>query len=277
MKKEDISPIEKINELRLDASNPISKGKIFVLLEGDDDCRIFNRLLAAHCKVEWVSGGKGQLENALQTLLEAQLPCLIIGIRDADFLHLEGKRTALAELFLTDFHDFEMMMVYADEAFEAITAEFIGKNNLLFREKLLETLRFVSYLRWWNELNDGRLKFKATSFGDFFDANSLQIEIEKYLQKLLEKSANATETNAYVLQEQVQNLTNQAHDLFQLCNGHDFMEILKLYFNAKGTSKGVTEARIASQFRTAYTKTTFQQTQLYANLANWAANNQTTI
>ena len=279
MKREDISADEKINELRLDASNPLSKGKIFVLLEGDDDCKIFKRLLASHCKVETFSGGVEKLQECLQILVnDSSFRGLIIGIRDADFLHLAGKTSGLPELFLTDFHDLEMMMLAEDECFEAILAEFSNsQNDLLVRENLLESLRFVSYLRWWNDQNKAELTFKEFKFGDIFDPSHLRIDVERYLYKLVERSANAIEKDINVLKVAANSLVNKDNNIFQLCNGHDFMDILSLYFNAKGTQKGVTPKRLNSHFRTAYSKPAFYKTKLYANLQKWASENHTTI
>lgn len=276
---EDILAIEKLNELRLDASNPISRGKTFVLLEGEDDCRIFSRLLARHCKIEWFPGGKIQLEKHLKILVEdPHFQSFIIGIRDADFLHLEGQTSGFPELFLTDFHDLEMMMLAEDECFEAILAEFSNsQNDLLVRENLLESLRFVSYLRWWNDQNKAELTFKEFKFGDIFDPSHLRIDVERYLYKLVERSANAIEKDINVLKVAANSLVNKDNNIFQLCNGHDFMDILSLYFNAKRTQKGVTPTRLNSQFRTAYSKLAFYKTQLYANLQKWASENHTTI
>lgn len=279
MKREDISDVEKMNELRLDASNPLSKGKIFVLLEGDDDCKIFKRLLASHCKVETFSGGVEKLQECLQILVnDSSFRGLIIGIRDADFLHLAGRTSGLPELFLTDFHDLEMMMVYADETFEAIMAEFsTSQNDLLVREKLLESLRFVSYLRWWNDQNNAELRFKAVSYGGIFEGNTLKIDAEKYLMKLISVSPNAIEKDINLLTLYAKSLEKATHDLFQLCNGHDFMKILSLYINGIRTQDHINDIRLSAHFRTAYSKPVFYKTQLYANLQKWASENNTTI
>jgi len=43
MRKKDITFQEKFNELRLDISHPNSKGKTFVLVEGDSDIRLFRK------------------------------------------------------------------------------------------------------------------------------------------------------------------------------------------------------------------------------------------
>ena len=41
----------------------------------------------------------------------------MIGIRDADFLHLADKETIPENIFLTDFHDAEMMMISCDNSY----------------------------------------------------------------------------------------------------------------------------------------------------------------
>jgi hypothetical protein len=81
MRKEDITPESKITELRLDISHPNSRGKVFVLLEGESDVKLYRKLFNNDtCKIETIPGGKIFLEKGLAIL--NGIYTLIIGIRD---------------------------------------------------------------------------------------------------------------------------------------------------------------------------------------------------
>ncbi len=104
MKKQDISYQEKLNELRLDISHLKSSGIVFVLLEGYGDIRLFRKLFNPNtCKVERIPGGKFKLEECIGVLVN--IYPFIIGIRDADFVHLKKDEYVNKNIFLTDLHD----------------------------------------------------------------------------------------------------------------------------------------------------------------------------
>ena len=119
MTKQDVTYDYKINELRLDISHPNSAGIAFVLVEGDSDIRLFRKFFSSEkCKVECVPGGNPKVEESVTELLKKSE--LVIGIRDADFIHLEGIAYAQSNVFLTDLHDLEMGLVSEDQVFSAI-------------------------------------------------------------------------------------------------------------------------------------------------------------
>ena len=115
MKKQDITYQDKLNELKLDISHPNNSGIAFVLVEGESDIRLFRKFFnLENCKVENIPGGKFKLEECVRELMN-NYP-LLIGLRDADFLHLEGTAYSEPNMFLTDLHDMEMIVVSEDDA-----------------------------------------------------------------------------------------------------------------------------------------------------------------
>ena len=138
---------EKIIGLQLAAKSPKYKGKTFVLVEGDDDKKLYKHFFnETYSEIE-VMNGSHFVAQGLIDLKNAQF--LVVGIRDADFMHLENTPSPLPNLFLTDFHDAEMLMAANDSAFAKIAGEYqIEKTGL--REKLLHSIRFLAYFRWYN-------------------------------------------------------------------------------------------------------------------------------
>ncbi len=274
MKKGDVTISDKINELKLDISHPNSKGKVFILLEGDSDVRLFRKLYPnRQVKLEIIPGGWIQLEKGLREL--AELSKRLIGIRDADFAHLDNQPPGLPNLFFTDLHDSEMLMVASDQTFSAIIHEFCDLPKIehhLVREQLLNALRVVGYLRWYNDQKKMELSFEGIYPGEFFEPETNLMDNQAYLGKVLAKSKR-TEIDAGQLLANVVRLDDKAHPNFQLCNGHDFMSILARFLNTK-IKLGTTGDRVCAHFRTAYQLDEFSKTQLYTQVRDWASRQQ---
>ena len=106
MQRGDISYQEKLNELRLDITHPYSKNINYVFVEGKSDIRLFRKLFNLDtCKVETIPGGNPKLEECTSELLSFHTS--VLGIRDADFIHLSDDEYAKNGMFLTDCHDIE--------------------------------------------------------------------------------------------------------------------------------------------------------------------------
>lgn len=108
--KDNTGEKDKINDIRLSLNTPKGSQTIWVLVEGEDDCKIYPKFFdQTKSKVEYINGGKERLMTALKVL--SQETNQVIGIRDADFLHLEKLPIPSLPLFYTDYHDIEMTML----------------------------------------------------------------------------------------------------------------------------------------------------------------------
>ena len=277
MRKEDITPESKITELRLDISNPKSEGKVFVLLEGESDVKLYRKLFNNDtCKIETIPGGKIFLEKGLEILNDIYK--LIIGIRDADFLHLEGQKQQFSNLFLTDYHDYELMMASESEChcpmFFEYTKIVSNEHNSTF-EKLLNSIRFLGYFRWYNEIENLEFNFRGLGLNDLFDKKTFTIDDKILIQTVINRSRDAKIKDVEQIFDAVQGLYNSQHDLFQVCNGHDFMKVMAILCSSQ--QKGINEKDMASQFRVAYSQDMFKKTQLFKDTSDWASQNNSIL
>jgi hypothetical protein len=277
MRKEDITPESKITELRLDISNPKSEGKVFVLLEGESDVKLYRKLFNNDtCKIETIPGGKIFLEKGLEILNDIYK--LIIGIRDADFLHLEGEKPQFPNLFLTDYHDYELMMASESQCHCPIFFEHTkivsNEHNLTF-EKLLHSIRFLGYFRWYNEIGNLEFNFRGLGLNELFDKRTFTIDDKVLIQTVITRSRDAKIKDVEQIFDAVQGLYNYQHNLFQVCNGHDFMKVMAILCSSN--QKGINEKDMASQFRVAYSQDMFKKTQLFKDTSDWASQNKVTL
>lgn len=273
MKKEDITYQDKLNELRLDISHPNNKGLAFVLLEGESDIRLFRKLFNLdNCKVESIPGGKFKLEECVGVLVNVYP--LIIGLRDADFIHLENQPYTKANMFLTDLHDMEMMLISEENVFSALIFEYTSLSqdkHSEVRNNILTSIEQISLLRWLNEKENLEYKFEA-GFQDLISFVNLKIDFDQYFSRVISKSPNAKLIDISIVLQKLKDLKEINPDLFQLSNGHDFMKALSQYVRVSGDGRTLGDENISSIFRIAFTLNHFKKTKLFSETKSWAEN-----
>lgn len=257
-----------IGEIRQARRHPAGRNYIWVLVEGLSDQKLYAKLIdGQNTKVEIVNGGgKNEIREALLVLI--QETDNVIGIRDADFLHLEQNQETIDVLFLTDAHDSELMLIASDVAFQQIIAEYLPAQRTTykqFRLNLLESLIFFSGLRWINDTDDLGLNFKGIGLAKFYDVNNVSIDKAKCVHEVSSRSPHKkrlpdiAEIDAKVF---------GVNDLYNLCNGHDSLKALALLFTAKA-DKGNSDVELSNAFRVAFRKEDFALTMLFNSLKQW--------
>ncbi|MGB1206370.1 MAG: hypothetical protein ACPG5B_12020 [Chitinophagales bacterium] len=278
MERKDITYQDKLDELKMFFDDDKSKEQVLIFVEGPSDVRLFRKFFDDEkCNVEYIPEGKTKLENCMSILLN--FSPLLVGIRDADFLHLETAEYQVTNIFLTDFHDTEMTILAQGKVWNALFYEYSNlakAEQLETKENLLKTIADVSYLRWLNDIENLELKFKA-GFVSLMDFDNHTINFSEYFRRTLGKSPNAILTDINVIQEKITALKTQNPDLLQLTNGHDFLKTLAEYLREKYGNKGLSEAILASSLRIRFDFQTFQQTALFQQLNDWAVTNNVVI
>ena len=268
---------DKITEIRLELRHPAGKEYLWILVEGETDQKLYAKLIVGrNTRVEKVyyggksddGGGVVPLRRAVSTLrLETNR---VIGIRDADFLHLDKQRETIQCLFLTDFHDAEMMILSCDTAFQSVVAEHIHprhKDFEILRQQILDSIAFIGVIRWFNISDSLELNFKGLSLATFIDPNTLMLDKHHCIQEIEKRSPNKRLT---IQADDIDDKLTETSDYYNLCNGHDFAKAFALHIteNTKG-KKGISDEDIGKALRIAYRKQDFEATKLYSSLKHW--------
>lgn len=235
-----------VGEIRQARKHPIGKNYLWVLVEGLSDQKLYAKLIDGHnTKVEMVNGGgKNELRDALLILIAETNR--VVGIRDADFLHLDRQQENIPVLFLTDVHDAEMMLLSCDVAFQQVVAEFLPSMRTDFNElrnSLLFSLVFISGIRWINNTEDLGLNFNGIGLANFYDANNLLINKHQCLHDVETRSPNKRRTlDVAEIDSKIAGIS----DFFNLSNGHDVLKAFSLHVTAKG-SRGIKSDELGSR------------------------------
>ena len=272
--KSNVDATDKITDILLSLNSEEGSKLIWILVEGEDDCKIYPKFFdETKSRVEFVNGGKGQLMIALSTLTKQTKQ--VIGIQDADFLHLEKSYSTVKNLFYTDYHDIEMTMLNFNDVICNLFTEYRMQDEKEdIWQNVLQESSYIAYIRWYNEKKNCKIRFSELKYGDNLTEisdNKLSLKKQDLLQILNSRSQNKTEE---LKSGNIDNFitTNKTNDLMNLCNGHDVTELLSLIIG-----KQVSHKEFCRHLRLSFTIHHFSQTKLYSDIFDWQTQNGYTI
>src|SRR5579872_1716274 len=106
--REFITPYTVANQARM--RNPKDKAKARVFIEGDDDYRIYQHLIAVESCILVPSTGRSNAIGAVQ-LLRKEGWTGVLALVDRDFDALDGVDVSGPDVVVTDDHDAEMILL----------------------------------------------------------------------------------------------------------------------------------------------------------------------
>jgi Protein of unknown function (DUF4435) len=272
--REYITPERIANQIRLRRSN---FSGVFIIVEGSSDKLIYERLVSIE-KCEFsIAFNKDNAINALGILDQDNFKG-VLAIVDADFSVLEGSVHNSSNLFVTDDHDLEMMLIKSP-ALEKVLRE-LGSEDKIFnfgkdvRKTLVESGKIIGYLRWASLKHNLNLKFEDLSFSKFIEQKSLSINTLTLIQVIKNHSQKPALVDKEV-EKLLNALQNPNHDLWHVCCGHDLICILSIALCKTLGSCNTNDVKpevLEREFRLAYEESYFFNTQLYTLIQNWQNN-----
>lgn len=280
----DLTPERYANVIRMTRGHPKSRFISFLIVEGYTDKKIYkNHIDKYKCEII-VANNK---DNALKILsiLENDSFLGILAIVDADFDILEDKLPVSPNLFFTDTHDLETMIlrspalekVLSESASEEKLTNFTTKFGGDIRKMLLECGKIIGYLRWISLRDNLSLKFEGLNCADFIDKNTLIIDPHKFIRNIKSRSHNTNkgESQRQKLEDsdiynKMTQIKSDRHDAWHVCCGHDLISILSLSLRkAIGSTNKLESEQLEKELRLAYDLSFFYKTQLYISIQNW--------
>ncbi|WP_028302071.1 DUF4435 domain-containing protein [Oceanospirillum beijerinckii] len=270
----------RINELRMLMKKKKYRNKLFILLEGTSDIRLFRSLLNRDKVVVDSMDGKGRIEQIVRAVDKVHQQ-RVKGICDADYDHLNGRSYASGLILLTDSHDIEAMML-GSPALDAVISEYASPEyyDALHRQllkKALEVCYEIGLLRWINDDENLFLSFKELDFRRFTTINNLKIDFDRsrVIPALLSISKSAR-IQQQALEQRLEEYREREADPFQVCAGHDLTRFMAMVMNQQEVGMYRLDGRgLESALRLAYQIEDFEHTQLFEQLSDWAQQMET--
>jgi hypothetical protein len=249
---------------------------VFIIVEGHSDKLVYSNFVNTETCQFTITDGKEQALNTIKILDNSQFTG-VFAIVDADFDHLENNLPKSPNVLLTDDHDLEMMMLKTPALDKVIkergSEEKIKETNI--KEILLKIGQEIGYLRWISQKNNLFLRFEGLDFGKFIKKDTLEIDYSDLIKTIKDHSQKQSLVNQEI-QEKIEMLRNDEHNPWQVCCGHDIMQILSLAlckFWGSWNSSQVKLEILERELRLAYETFYFYQTQLCISIQNWQNTN----
>lgn len=261
------------NQVRMRRNNP---HKSILLVEGSTDKRIFQDIVDENnCDIVYAVY-KDKLISAL-SILEKSGEKGLLGIVDADYWHVNQISPAnySKNLLATDTHDIDTMIL-ASPALDKMLREYATDVKLQSLEKpirdiLVESGIVIGYIRWSSRKYNLSIDFKFMDFYKFIDKANLKINIDKLYLELKSKTSNG-HFNESVIKKHVTELSQISVDAWNICQGHDLVEILTIGLKeifGNHTKEILDSGLVSKNLRLAYNLSHFVDTNLYASIAAW--------
>lgn len=274
-----ISPHAVANEVRMLRTQ--HKGSLLIV-EGASDKRAFRDLTdKTACQIV-ISHGKENALAAMQMLESGECKG-VLAILDADFSRPDNTWLSSQNILLTDLHDIECMMI-ASPAFIKVVREFADPDRVEDFEKavgcelaelLAKNATPLGYLRWVSLRERLDLRFEDLSFHKFVDRKTLEVDVSKLVQVVKDHSQRH-EISTSNLEESIKRAADPKHDPWQVCCGHDLLEILSFALRSTIASRSAHDVKreiMERDLRLAYQDTYFQQSKLVRLIHEWETAN----
>lgn len=184
-------------------------------------------------------------------------------------------------MIVTDYHDVEMMIIKT-KAFDAVLLELGSEKKIRefrnqegeIRDALIQKTLIIGHLRYLSMTDNLRLRFEGLRFDRFIDRNSLEIDQDKMLNNVFALTSNQDLDMKDISNRLSEFIDEMNGDPYQICCGHDFIEIFGIVLRKILGSKSPKTANPEGLLRIAYDSEDFYQTQLYADARMWSKRNK---
>lgn len=264
----------KIQEIRSLCRHEMYMDKVVVIVEGDDDKKIFEKFIDTEKAFLYAAKGCIWVVKVVKGLNErTEFNDRVIGIKDADFDHILSKDHGVPNLFVTDFHDIEMTLISND--FEnGIYAECGIHNYSNILIKVAEDIKNVSFIRLYNQIKvngddelDG-INFDGLAMNSIYDGTN-PVDLSMCLNHI--KARGNQDKSWFPEDTDITNLESSYINvnLRQLTRGHDLMYGLLVKIKALTGHDKIGYKDLCLAFRFHLRQDMFMRTQLYTDINSY--------
>ena len=252
----------------------------FLIVEGESDEHFFENIVNfQNCKVINLDGKETVKKFISDRNRNGEKGYL--GIVDADFEHVSKYEPKVDNVFLTDFHDVEMMIFSSKPDMRKIYSELsenviISNYEKTHKKSFLESIMEAAYEIGLFKLIMSRPKYQVNADVPYELVNdAFEVDMKEIIKRSIMRHHSL-----YEVQMEIETERNKNHDLYQVCCGHDITEILCRSFISVedgglgyGNNKRLNKNRIEELLRVIYRYNHFFTTGLCASILEWESKN----
>ncbi|MBF0537762.1 MAG: DUF4435 domain-containing protein [Nitrospirae bacterium] len=268
--KDQRAPSSVADKVRMDKH----KGS-WLIVEGKTDKRVYEDFIDdSKCKIE-PGHGKDKVIKILE-ILERDNFNRVLAIVDADFWHLENYTITSKNLFMTDTHDIETMILKS-KAFdnfisEVCSPEEVNKPPVEILDLLIKNALPIGYLLWISSIKQLYLNFEKIKYESFIDHATLSIDVKEMIRNVVSNTRTELTFNESDLETDINSKMTLNYDVWQVCRGKDLIAILsiwseKLFVNSMDTEDIKEKLAVTYAFRY------FSYSEIYRSIRAWEDNN----
>ena len=248
---------------------------VHMLVEGGTDCSFWKLRFNQYAQYQLVICGNKSAVISSIMLLDKMAKSRMLGVIDDDFDSILGISYASTNLFSTDTHDLETMLVNST-ALTKILIELgdstkISHFETISKKSVTDTLVDISLvfgrLRLLNARNNWSVDFSEVSPWKYVDKDTWKLDKDK----LFSEFANKIGATPLDIENAV--TAEVSTPPWNIIQGHDALNILAIGLRFALSTMQVSEKELFRYFRLTYDNTIFQSTALFGKISAWAKNN----
>ncbi|GGO08439.1 DUF4435 domain-containing protein [Saccharibacillus kuerlensis] len=266
----------------------------YLIVEGTKDYKLYNKFVTKEVSIKEAWGCE-KVKELIGILKERDFE-KVIGILDADFSVILEETIESDKIFVTDFHDVEVIMLKSTALLNILeffcgekkVKDFIGDRNVF---DILVGLGYeIGLLKLANKLYDLGLVFKPEKlegnplkYKDFISEKDLSfLGRDSMIQTVTNYSRNRTGkvSTTENIENKLEVLSKQSYDLLHLVNGHDLTNILFILMKKvlKSTNKMLHDYNsIEDALILTYDNCEFIKTELFSKLYLWSREHEVNL
>ena len=251
-----------------------------IITEGDTDARVYRRFFnKTHSRFVPSNGKPNAIRATL--ILDGEHFSGLLTIVDADFDNLESIHPPSPNILYSDTHDLETMLL-SSSALSKVLSELLSVPKAKAMPTSILDLAFqaalpLGYFRWLSspyKENLG-LKFKGIVFIQFIAMPSFVTNIDSMINEVVRNTGTCS-LDVVKTKVKLHALTTGSHDKWEVCSGHDLVEVIFLalkYHWGNYRVKKMTLDVFNAMLRIAYDEADFRSCSLFLQIREWEMKN----
>lgn len=275
---------DKYRDIFQSLKNKRDYNKVLVLVEGPDDLFIYKVLFDEKSVVlDFSCSNQSGCANVLSMLRELndhpmtikQKQLYHIAILDADFNRILNRLQTDNNLFYTDAHDNEMMVIMNEYARLSLGyALSLGKEETeeMF-QNVFKDLELLTLFKWHNMESDLGANFKHL---DMMSISREDLNRDEVIFEIVNKKSKACTASLVGLRDFVKSHQINADNVYDVTNGHDLIARL-CYWMKQNYRKQISYDDMEITLQGQFTNKLFYKTNMYRDLKRWELQNRVIV